>query len=118
MTKRKKKQTRPYSVRKTEELIEVTKSAIDILMKTLEGDFEVEYYEEDDENGGTIKRRRVDNTKLKSFIESKKIAFFSAKELIKEVEQLEKQLELDGDVELGNKEFSTNYLESTADDVN
>lgn len=89
-----------FAVTKTKELVEATKEAIDILIGTLKEEFDFE--------------DTADASKLKSFTESKLIAFKHSKELIKEVETLEKQLEQGEGVELEDKEFNSNLLEQSA----
>lgn len=103
-----------YAVKKTKELIEAGKIAIDIMIKTLEEDFDREE-EVDDE--GNKKGKPVDLMKLKTFIESKKLAFFNSKDLILEIEKLEKQIEESGEADLEDKEFSSNFLEDSAEKV-
>jgi len=103
-----------YAVQKTKELIEAGKIAVDIMIKTLKEDFERET--ETDEKGN-LKGKPVDLMKLKTFIESKKLAFFQSKDLIVEIENLEKQLEIEGEADLETKEFTANFLEESAEQV-
>ena len=88
-----------YSQEKIMRLIQASKRAVDILIDTLE-----EVFDFDD---------AADSSKLKTFVESKKIAFFNAKEIILEIEKLETQLK-NSDLDLENQEFTSNYLESTS----
>lgn len=98
-----------YSKKKTKELIKSGKKAVDILLGVLKTDV---IAEEDDD--GPVDN--PDPTKLLGFVNSKKAAFFTAKELIKEIDTLESQLET-GDIDLNEKEFSANVLEDMAGDV-
>ena len=102
-----------YAIVKTRELIDAGKIAVDIMIKTLKEDFEKEIvYDKKGDPAG----KSVDLMKLKTFIEAKKIAFFNSKDFIKEIEQLEIQLE-SGDVDLEGKEYSENLLENSAENV-
>ena len=97
-----KKTKQTYVQGKTLELISATKIAVDILITTLKETFDFE--------------DTSDASKLKSFTESKNIAFKSAKELILEIERLEKSLER-GETDLEEKEFNSNFLEESATNV-
>jgi thymidine kinase len=104
-----------YGVKKTAELVESAKIAVDILLSSLKESF-VLNKKKRTSSEKTDEEVYQDYTMPKSFIETKKVAFFSAKELIKEIEKLEKQLEEDS-VELDDKQFSNNFLEDSAENV-
>lgn len=91
-----------YQDEKITELITKAKAAVDILLGSLEEEFDFEDV--------------ADSSKLKSFIESKKIAFFSSKEMILEIDKLEKQVG-EGNLSLEDKEYDNNFLENQADNV-
>jgi len=93
-----------YQKEKTRELIKQGKIAVDIMLESLEQEFD---FKEDD---------TADSSKLKSFIESKEKAFNSAKEMIKDIAKLEEDLK-NGNLDLEVKEFTENPLESRASKV-
>lgn len=93
-----------YSKRKIEELIERSKESVDIMLDTLNSNFDFE--------------DTSDSTKLKSFIESKMLAFSTVKTILLEIEKLEERLIASGGFKMeAEKEFDNSYMEGRAKKV-